>query len=62
MEEEPTTDELRRRQAERESAEREDAETADTDEGTAQHARRADPAENPKQKVTARSAAERDAD
>jgi hypothetical protein len=62
MEEEPTTEELRRRQAERESAAREGAETEATNEGTAQHERRADKAEYLKEKLKERSEAVRDAD
>jgi len=60
--EEPDTEELRRQQARREAAEREVADAADTDEGTAQHERRADKAEYLKQKLKERSEAEREGD
>jgi hypothetical protein len=62
VEEDPTTRELRERQAEREAVEREDADSADTDEGTAQHERRADKAEYLKEKLEERSDAEREGD
>jgi hypothetical protein len=62
MDEDPETRELRERQAEREAGERHDAAEADTDEGTAQHKRRADKAEYLMRKLEERSEAERKAD
>jgi hypothetical protein len=62
VEEDPTTEELREQQAEREAEERDDAETAATDEGTAQHERRAEKAEYLRAKLEERSEAERDTD
>ena len=62
MEEDPATRELKQRQAEREAEERDDAAHAPTDEGTAQHERRADKAEYLKEKLEERSEAEREAD
>ena len=62
MDEDPTTEELRLRQAQRAAAERDDAEGEDTEEGTAQHERRADKAEYLKKKLEERSEAEREAD
>ncbi|HKF81075.1 MAG TPA: hypothetical protein VKB17_09650 [Thermoleophilaceae bacterium] len=53
------TRKLRERQAQREAGERHDAAEADTDEGTAQHERRADKAEYLKRKLEERSEAER---
>lgn len=60
MEEDPTTRHLRKKQAERAAEEREDAAGADTDEGTAQHERRADKAEYLKEKLEERSESERE--
>ncbi len=61
MEEDPTTRELREQQAAREGEERDVADEADTDEGTAQHERRAEKAEYLKEKLEERSEAEREA-
>jgi hypothetical protein len=60
VEEDRTTRELKERQAEREAEEREDAARAATDEGTAEHERRADKAEYLKAKLEERSKAERE--
>jgi hypothetical protein len=62
MEEDPTTEELRLQQAEREAEERDDAARAPSDEGTAQHERRAEKADYLKRKLEERSDAEREAD
>jgi hypothetical protein len=62
MEEDPTTEELRLQQAEREAEERDDAARAHSDEGTAQHERRAEKADYLKRKLEERSDAEREAD
>ena len=60
MDEDPTTEELRRKQSARASEEREDAARADDGEETAQHERRADKAEYLKRKLEERSEAERE--
>jgi hypothetical protein len=60
VEEDPTTEELRKRQSAREAQEREEADRDDTDEGTAQHERRADKADYLKKKLEERSESERD--
>jgi hypothetical protein len=57
-----TTQRLREEQAEREAAERDGAAGAATEEGTAQHERRADKAEYLKEKLEERAEAERKAD
>lgn len=58
--EDPTTRELRIRQAERESLERRQAETSDTEEETEEHARRAQKASYLREKLEARADAESD--
>ena len=58
--EDPTTRELRIRQAERESLERSQAEKADTDEETEEHARRAEKAAYLREKLEERADAESD--
>ena len=58
--EDPTTRELRIRQAERESLERRQAEKADTDEETEEHARRAEKAAYLREKLEERADAESD--
>jgi hypothetical protein len=60
VDEDPTTRELKNRQAEREAEEREDAAGAATDEGTAEHKRRADKAAYLKEKLEERAEAERE--
>ena len=62
MEEDRTTRELTERQAARAAEEREDAARAATDEGTAEHERRADKAEYLKKKLEERAAVEREAE
>jgi hypothetical protein len=59
VDEDPTTQELRREQAERESKEREGAEQTELDEDTAQHERRADKAAYLREKLDERAEAER---
>ena len=58
--EDPTTRELRIRQAERESLERSQAEEADTEEETEEHARRAEKAAYLREKLEERADAESD--
>lgn len=58
--EDPTTRELRIRQAEREALERTQAEKADTDEETEEHARRAEKAAYLREKLEERADAESD--
>ena len=58
--EDPTTRELRIRQAERESLERSQAEKADTEEETEEHARRAEKAAYLREKLEERADAESD--
>jgi len=60
MEEDPTTEELRIRQAAREAEEREEADQSAQDEETAQHERRADKAEYLRRKLEERADAERE--
>jgi hypothetical protein len=62
VEEDRTTRELKERQEARAAEEREDAARAGTDEGTAEHERRADKAEYLKEKLAERAEAEREAD
>jgi hypothetical protein len=59
MDEDPTTQELRREQTERESKERGEAEQTELDEDTAQHERRADKAAYLREKLEERADAER---
>jgi hypothetical protein len=61
MEEDPTTQELRIRQARRQENERRRAEEEPTEEGTEKHARRADKAAYLRRKLEERARAERDA-
>jgi hypothetical protein len=58
--EDPTTRELRIRQADREAEERRKAETADTEEETDEHARRAEKAAYLREKLEERADAEKD--
>jgi hypothetical protein len=58
--EDPTTSELRIRQAERESLERRQAEQSETSEQTEEHARRADKAAYLREKLEERADAESD--
>ena len=58
MEEDPTTQELRREQAERESRERGEADQTPLEEDTAQHERRADKAAYLREKLEERADAE----
>jgi hypothetical protein len=58
--EDPTTRELRIRQAERESLERRQAEQSETSEQTEEHARRADKAAYLREKLEERADAESD--
>jgi hypothetical protein len=58
--EDPTTQELRIRQAQREEQERRQAEEEPTDDGTEKHARRADKADYLKRKLEERARAERE--
>jgi hypothetical protein len=58
--EDPTTRELRIRQTERESLERRQAEKAETEEGTEEHARRAEKAAYLREKLEERADAESD--
>jgi hypothetical protein len=58
--EDPTTGELRIRQAERESLERRQAENAETGEETEEHVRRADKAAYLREKLEERADAESD--
>ena len=60
MKDDRTTQRLREEQAEREAAEREGAAGTATEEGTAQHERRADKAEYLKEKLRERAEAERE--
>jgi hypothetical protein len=59
-EEDPTTQELRIRQARREEEERRQADEEPTDDGTEKHARRADKADYLKRKLEERARAERE--
>jgi hypothetical protein len=59
--EDPTTQELRVRQARREQEERRQAEDDPTEDGTEKHARRADKADYLKKKLEERARAEREA-
>jgi hypothetical protein len=59
VEEDPTTQELRREQAERESRERDEAGQTPQEEDTAQHERRADKAAYLREKLEQRADAER---
>ena len=59
MEEDPTTQELRIRQAKREREERRQAEDEPTTDGTEKHARRADKADYLKKKLEERARSER---
>ena len=61
MDEDPTTKELRARQAEREQEERRQAEDEPTMDGTEKHARRAEKADYLKKKLEERARAEREA-
>jgi len=61
MEEDPTTQELRIRQARRHEQERRRAEEEPTEEGTEKHARRADKADYLRRKLEERARAEREA-
>jgi hypothetical protein len=59
VDEDPTTRDLRRKQAERESREREEAAEKALDEDTAQHKRRADKAAYLRKKLEERAESER---
>ena len=61
MEEDPTTQELRVRQARREQEERRQAEEEPTMDGTEKHARRADKADYLRRKLEERARSEREA-
>jgi hypothetical protein len=61
MDEDPTTQELRIRQAQREEEERRQAEEDPTMDGTEKHARRADKADYLRRKLEERARAEREA-
>ena len=61
MSEDPTTEELRIRQAEREAEERRQAEDEPTMDGTEKHARRADKTDYLRRKLEERARSERQA-